>query len=185
MNAVEEDCAYFCATFRRSNPTKDGIHTILDGISGKGHYVGTYMAWQVNNNNWWGEGEVKFYLDGDKDFPTICGTGTEDYFCGAYNFEVPGEGYTTYSTAYAGLPQVILPDGLYRANTRFGMYRWHITDPIRFEKELRVTVQDLGWRSEGRYLKQKSDISSVAYWYQTLPTQPFPTLGNRDDLEII
>ena len=65
------------------------------------------------------------------------------------------------------------------------MYRWHITDPIRFEKDLKVTVQDLGWRSEMRYLVQKSDIASVAYWYQTLPTQPFPTLGDRDSLEII
>ena len=185
LDQVSADSAYFCASFRRSNPTEGGIHTVIDGIEGKGHYVGTYMAWQVNNNNWWGEGEVKFYIDGDEEFPTICGTGTEDYFCGAYNFEVPGEGYVSYCTPYSGLPQIIKPDGLYRANTRFGMYRWHITDPIRFEKDLKVTVQDLGWRSEMRYLVQKSDIASVAYWYQTLPTQPFPTLGNRDDLEII
>lgn len=182
---VEDDCAYFCASFRRSNPTVGGIHTVIDGIEGKGHYVGTYMAWQVNNNGWWGEGEIKFYMDGDEDFPTICGTGTEDYFCGAYNFDVPGQGYTSFSTAYSGLPQIIRPDGLYRSNTRFGMYRWHITDPIRFEKNLRVTIQDLGWRSERRYLVQQSDISSVAYWYQTLPTKPFAPLGDRNTLEII
>ena len=63
------------------------MYTILDGVQGKGHYVGTYMAWGVNNTGWWGEGEIKFYMDGDGEFPTICGTGTEDYFCGSYNFE--------------------------------------------------------------------------------------------------
>ena len=182
---VDEDAAYFCASFRRSNPTVGSIHTVIDGIRGKGHYVGTYMAWQVNNNGWWGEGEIKFFMDGDVEYPTICGTGTEDYFCGAYNFDVAGQGYTEFSTAYAGMPQVIRPDGLYRANTRFGMYRWHITDPIRFETDLRVTIQDLGWRSERRYLPQQSDISSVAYWYQTLPTSPLSPLGSRDELEII
>lgn len=182
---VEDDCAYFCASFRRSNPTQGAVHTIIDGIEGKGQYVGTYMAWQVNNTGWWGEGEIKFFMDDDGEFPTICGTGTEDYFCGAYNFDVPGAGYTTFSTAYAGLPQVIRPDGLYRSQTRFGMYRWHITDPIRFEKGLRVTIQDLGWRSERRYLPQQSDIASVAYWYQTLPSKPLAPLGDRGALEVI
>ncbi|MBR7185366.1 MAG: DUF2961 domain-containing protein, partial [Clostridia bacterium] len=139
----------------------------------------------VNNTGWWGEGEIKFYMDDDTDYPTICGTGTEDYVCGASNFDLPGKGYTTYSTAYAGTPQVIRPDGLYRSQMRFGMYRWHITDPIRFTERLRVTIQDLGWRAEKRYLPQQSDIATVAYWYQTLPTKPFPPLGSRNDLEII
>lgn len=186
---VEEDSAYFCASFRRSNPTKGSIHTIIDGIRGRGQYVGTYLAWQVNNNGWWGEGEIKFYMDGDTDYPTICGTGTEDYICGAYNFDVPGEGYTTFSTAYSGLAQVIRPDGLYRAQTRFGMYRWHITDPIRFETDLRITIQDLGWRcardGHSRYLPQQSDIASVAFWYQTLPNASFQPLGTANDLEVI
>ena len=181
----DDDIGYFCACFRRSNPTVGGIHTVIDGIEGKGQYVGTYMAWQVNSNVWWGEGEIKFFMDGDTEFPTICGTGTEDYFCGAYDFNIPGQGYTEFSTAYAGMPQVIRPDGLYRANTRFGLYRWHITDPIRFEKDLRITIQDLGWRSEHRYHPRQSDIASVAYWYQTLPTKPFEPLGSRDDLEVI
>ncbi|MBQ9079531.1 MAG: DUF2961 domain-containing protein [Clostridia bacterium] len=188
LSDVDEDIAYFCASFRRSNPTVDGIHTVIDGIEGKGHYVGTYMAWQVNSNNWWGEGELKFFMDGDTEFPTICGTGTEDYFCGAYNFDVAAH-YVEFSTAYAGMPQVIRPDGLYRANTRFGLYRWHITDPIRFEKDLRITVQDLGLRGikgiDRRFLKAQSDISSVAYWYQTLPHKPLAPLGDRDELEVI
>ena len=134
LTEVPEDAGYFHAQFRRTNPVpyKD-VYTIVDGIKGKGHYVGTYMAWQVNNNRWWGEGEIKFFMDGDKQFPTICGTGTEDYFCGSYNFDRGGK-YIEFSTPYAGLHQVIRPDGTYRANQRFGMYRWHITDPIRFEK---------------------------------------------------
>jgi len=185
LTDVPDDAAYFHAQFRRSNPNMTSIHTLLDGVKGKGHFVGTYMAWQVNNNHWWGEGEVKFYMDGDKDFPTICGTGLEDYFCGSYNFENKKEHrYEEFNTPYAGLHQVIRPDGLYSSQQRFGMYRWHIKDPIRFEKDLRVTVQDLGWRSGGRYLKQKSDISSVAYWYQTEPHKSFPPLPSKDELEV-
>ena len=83
------------------------------------------------------------------------------------------------------LPQVIRPDGLYSSQTRFGLYRWHIMDPIRFEKDLRVTIQALGWRSGGRYLPLQDDIASVVYWYQTLPSAPFPALPDRDYLEII
>ncbi|MFB3042417.1 MAG: glycoside hydrolase family 172 protein [Candidatus Poribacteria bacterium] len=187
LTDVPEDRAYFHAQFRRTNPLpyKD-VYTIVDGIQGKGHYVGTYMAWGVNNNGWWGEGEIKFYLDGDKEFPTICGTGTEDYFCGSYNFENKETGqYQEFTTPYAGLHQVIRPDGVYRSQTRFGMYRWHITDPVRFERDLKITIQALGWRSGGRYLPLQDDIASVAYWYQTLPTTPFPALADRDDLELI
>lgn len=184
LTEVPEDAAYFHAQFRRTNPVpyKD-VYTIVDGIKGKGHYVDTYMAWQVNNNRWWGEGEIKFFMDGDKQFPTICGTGTEDYFCGSYNFDRGGK-YIEFSTPYAGLHQVIRPDGTYRANQRFGMYRWHITDPIRFEKDLKVTIQDLGWRADRRYLAQRSDISSVAFWYQQEPHRTFPELPSKDDLEV-
>lgn len=188
LTEIPPDAAYFHAQFRRTNPLPyKEDYTILDGVSGKGHYVGTYMAWGVNNNGWWGEGEVKFYMDGDDKFPTICGTGTEDYFCGSYNFDVGKEngGYREFTTPYAGLPQVLRPDGLYQSNTRFGMYRWHIMDPIRFQSELRVTIQALGWRSGGRYLPLQDDIASVAYWYQTLPTVPFAPLPDKDYLEII
>ncbi len=181
---VPDDAAYFHAQFRRASPNKyREPFTIIEGIEGKGQYVGTYLAWQVNNNGWWGEGEIKFFMDGDTEFPTICGTGTEDYFCGSYNFDRGGQ-YTEFSTAYAGLHQVIRPDGTYKSNQRFGLYRWHITDPIRFEKDLKVTIQDLGWRGDGRYLAQKSDISSVAFWYQAEPHNKFPELIPKDELEV-
>jgi hypothetical protein len=187
LTEVPEDCAYFHAQFRRTNPLPyEDVYTILDGVQGRGHYVGVYMAWGVNNTGWWGEGEIKFYLDGDGAWPTICGTGTEDYFCGSYNFEnKETKQYQEFTTPYAGLNQVIRPDGVYRSQQRFGMYRWHITDPIRFQQDLRVTIQALGWRSGHRYLPLQDDIASVAFWYQTLPTAPFPTLPDKDYLEVI
>ncbi|MDF2685900.1 MAG: hypothetical protein K0S55_1081 [Clostridia bacterium] len=182
---IPDDIAYFHAQFRRVNPLpyKD-VYTIVDGIKGKGQYVGTYLLWGVNNNGWWGEGEIKFYMDGDKEYPTICGTGTEDYFCGSYNFDVNGH-YTEFSNAYCGVPKVNRPDGLYNSQTRFSLYRWHLTDPIYFEEDLKVTIQALGWRSGGRYLPMQDDIASVAYWYQTIPFNKFPELGDRDYLEMI
>jgi hypothetical protein len=190
LTEVPDDAAYFHAQFRRTNPLpyKD-VYTIVDGVKGWGHYVGTYMAWGVNNNNWWGEGEIKFYLDGDDKFPTICGTGTEDYFCGSYDFDTRRPDgttqYTEHTTPYSGLAQVIRGDGHYDVQQRFGLYRWHIMDPIRFEKDLRVTIQALGWRSGGRYLPLQDDIASVAYWYQAEPHAKFPKLPDRDALEII
>lgn len=186
LTEIPEDVAYFHAQWRRSNPLKyKDVHTIIDNIKGIGHYVGTYIAWQVNNNGWWGEGEIKFYMDGDKDFATIVGTGTEDYFGGAWNFEHPQGEYGTYSTPFLGMPQVIKPDGLYESQQRFGMYRWHVMDPIRFEEDLKVTIQALGWRSEGRYLPLQDDISSVAFWYQLEPHSEFPRLPEKDELEVI
>ncbi|MFN3465464.1 MAG: glycoside hydrolase family 172 protein [Terricaulis sp.] len=198
LTDVPEDAAYFHAQFRRVNPLPyQSVYTLLDGVSGQGNYVGTYMAWGANNSGWWGEGEIKFYMDGDDAFPTICGTGTEDYFCGAYNFD-PGlmdrapnsSHYKEFTTPYAGMPQVLRPDGTYQSQQRFGLYRWHIMDPVRFNRDLRVTIQALGWRyglnqMPVRYLPLQDDIASVAFWYQTLPTAPFPTLPDRDFLEVI
>src|SRR5205085_1109911 len=153
LTKVPEDAAYFHAQFRRENPMKTkGLYTILDGVEGNGQYVGTYLAWGVHNTGWWGEGEIKFFMDGDKDFPTICGTGTEDYFCGSYDFDtqkkneagVESSAYTEFTTPYSGLAQVIRGDGHYDVMQRFGLYRWHIADPIRFDKDLKVTNLAVG-----------------------------------------
>jgi hypothetical protein len=188
LTDIPKDAAYFHAQYRRANPLsyKD-VYTIVDDIKGKGQYVGTYMAWQTNNNGWWGEGEIKFYMDGDKKFPTICGTGTEDYFCGSYAFITKDDegksSYAEYTTPYAGF-YTVLPDQFMQSQTRFGMYRWHIPDPIRFENDLKVTIQALGWRSGGRYLPLQDDIASVAFWYQKEPHTTFPKLPSKDALEI-
>ena len=193
LTEVASDAAYFHAQFHRTNPlpAKED-YVLVDNIRGKGQYIGTYLAWGVNNNGWWGEGEIKFFMDGDTKFPTINGTGTEDYFCGSYDFDTRKKNssgtdevnYTEFSTAYTGLHQVVKGDGHYSVMQRFGMYRWHIMDPIRFEKSLKVTIQDLGWRSGGRYLVQQSDISSTVFWYQTEPHQTFPKLPAKDELEV-
>ena len=189
LTDISADAAYLHAQFRREDPLKTrGLYTILDGVEGQGHYVGTYLAWEVHSTGWWGEGEIKFFLDGDREWPTICGTGTEDYFCGSYNFDTKGPDgkgrYTEFTTPYTGLAQVLRPDGLYDSQERFGLYRWHIPDPIRFEKDLKVTIQALGWQSGGRYLQLQDDIASVAYWYQKEPHKKFPKLPGKDELEL-
>lgn len=165
---LPENLATFHAQWRRSLTQRDHpAHTLLDGVHGKGHYVGTHLSWTQLSDGWWGEGEFKFYLDGDEAYPTICGTGTEDYFGGAWCF---GE---TYSTPFLGYP-------LWRREPgevpKHAMYRWHILDPIRFEQDLRVTVQALGWWPDGTYQPLTDDIASVAYWYRTEPHAPFPQL---------
>jgi hypothetical protein len=181
LTDIPEDAAYFHAQFRRTNPLPyKQDYTILDGVRGKGQYVGTYMVWGSNSPGWWGEGEIKFFMDGDTKFPTICGTGTEDYFCGSYGFsKFQGRGYQEFSSPYTGMPQVIESE----TQPRFGLYRWHILDPVRFEENLRVTIQALGWQSEGRYLPLQDDLSSVAYWYQSEPHAKFPKLPDKESLK--
>jgi Protein of unknown function (DUF2961) len=177
LGGVDDEAAYFHAQWRRSNPVVPGTdHTLLDGVEGAGQYVGTYLAWAVNSPGWWGEGELKFFLDGDDAWPTICGTGTEDYFGGAWNFDVPGQGYTAFTTPYLGLNQILVPDGLYDSQQRFGMYRWHVLDPVRFREDLRVTVQCLGIaRGHGnglphRYRQNHDDIASTSLFYLDRPS---------------
>jgi len=176
LTEVPENAATFHAQWRRSMTTREyPEHVILGSVQGQGHYVGTYLAWTQFSNGWWGEGEVKFYVDGDTDYPTICGTGTEDYFGGAWCFG-GGKDPTateTYSTPFLGYP-------LYRNEPgevpRHGLYRWHMLDPIRFKQDLRVTIQALGWWSNRKFEPLTDDIASVGYWYQAEPHAPFPEL---------
>lgn len=185
LETVPKNTPYFHAQFRRVNPLPfKEVYTIVDSIRGRGHYVGTFLAHGANGDGWWGEGEIKFYMDGDDQFPTICGTGEEDYFCGSYGYgerrEDGKDAYDSFSSPYTGFYHVSYPG----AQRRFGQYRWHINDPIRFEKDLRVTIQCLGWQSEGRYLPLQDDLASVAYWYQLEPHNAFPPLPPRDKLII-
>jgi len=168
LTDIPDNAATLHAQWRRSLTTREyPEHVILDGVKGQGHYVGTFLAWTQLSNGWWGEGEIKFYMDGDTEYPTICGTGTEDYFCGAWGF---GE---TFNAPFTGYP-------LWRQEPgevpRHGLYRWHIFDPIRFKQSLKVTIQALGWWPNGKFQPLTDDIASVAYWYQAEPHAPFPTL---------
>jgi len=136
------------------------------------------MAWQQNNAGWWGEGEIKMYVDDDGRYPTICGTGTEDYFGGAVAFD-----RQDCSAPCFGFQQIEKLSG--DVGCRMTLYRFHVFDPVFFKQRLKVTMQALGWRSEGRYLPLQDDIASVAYWYQAPPHAPFGPLPDRNALEII
>ena len=107
----------------------------------------------------------------------------EAYFCGAYDFDNDGH-YERFAAPYSGMIPYA-PDGLYSANQRFSLYRWHVADPIRFREDVRVTIQALGWRSGHRYLPLQDDISSVAFYYLDHPNPALPPLPDRDGLEII
>jgi hypothetical protein len=158
----------FHAQYRRATTGEQNPYTILDGVKGLGRYVGTFLAWTQMERGWFGEGEIKFYMDGDDRFPTICGTGTEDYFLASYGFPQP------FTTAYSGS---ILPANENSPPPNFwSVYRWHIQDPINFDQDLRVTIQALGWGGPHYRKLGKDDISSVAYWYQVEPHAPFPKL---------
>jgi len=185
LGETSGDEGYFHAQYRQSFPVERGVHTVLDGVAGQGQYVGTALFVGLNGpGKWWGEGEFKFFLDEDRDFPTVCGTGTEDYFGGSYDWEVDGR-YTPYSTPYLGMYQVVQSDQLYEHQQRFSMYRWHIPDPVRFSRAIRVTVQDLGWAVPGeRYFVRRDDIASVAYWYQNSPEGVECRLPDRDAMLI-
>jgi hypothetical protein len=184
-DSLPNEAAYFHAQWRRQHITNIAQdYVILDSVKGKGQYVGTYMALSALERYWWGEGEIKFYMDGDVDYPTICGTGTEDYFGGAWGF-ITKQGNRAveniYSTSFLGYPFYSNFEDCY--NDQFmgdcppmrGMYRWHILDPIRFESDLKVTIQQIGVCNRGLFERQ-DDVASVAYWYQTEPHNPFTQL---------
>ncbi len=198
MDSIPDEAAYFHAQFRRENittPKKD--FTILENITGRGHYIGTYLAWTALERFWWGEGEMKFYIDGDE-HPTICGTGTEDYFGGAWGFYgIEGNQIQeqTYSTPFLGYPYFSETDkdfqhfdgmGSERNKNTFdlipkhGLYRWHVMDPIIFDKSLRVTIQQIGHNGLGLF-ERTDDICSVGYWYQAEPHGCFPNLPKAED----
>lgn len=191
LDALPENTAYFHAFWNRERITELGRdYTIVKGIKGRGHYAGTYIALSTLERYWWGEGEVKFYLDGDDEYPTICSTGSEDYFGGAWSFgsrDSNGELMErTYCTPFMGYPYFSRNDPYGKSDywmndkpAERGFYRFHILDPIIFESELRVELQQIGAGPNGLFERQ-DDVSSVAYWYQTLPHAPFPALMPRE-----
>jgi len=187
LENVEPNTPYFHAQYRRVEKLLfKEVYTIVDDIKGKGQYVGTYLAHGARKLGWWGEGEVKFFMDGDEEFPTICTTGEEDYFCGSYGYndrKIDGKMYyDSFSSLYAGFYEVkdSTIDGFVGI---FGQYRWHVVDPVRFDEDLRITVQSLGWGPDG-YLPLEDDLASVAYWYQLEPHNSFPKLPDNKNLII-
>ena len=190
--SLPENIAYFHAQWRRQPITeRKKDYVVLDGVKGKGRYVGTYLALTTLERYWWGEGEMKFFIDGDDEFPTICGTGTEDYFGGAWSFAAYDEHgkmrEVNYSTPYMGYPYHSAADQTVThpchdddAPTMRGFYRWHLPDPVRFSSDLRVTLQQIGVSHRGLFERQ-DDVATVAYWYQTEPHRPFGEFAAREE----
>lgn len=170
---LPDNAGRFHAQWRRSvTPRHAPEHVILDGVKGEGQYVGTFLAWTQLGSGWWGEGELKFFLDGDKDFPTIAGTGTEDYFGASYGFP------ELYSTPFLGNT---LKHSGQDGPPKWSLYRWHVLDPISFKRDLKLTIQALGWyptppphQPGSRYRPLEDDVASLAFWYQREPHAPFP-----------
>jgi len=150
----------------RVNTTGANNYVIMEA-EGRGHYVGVVMHIQGLRTGWWGEGDDMIFIDGDG-APTLHGTGLEDYFCGAWNFN---ELNREYLTPYFGY--------LRKGNSDYtgwhSMYRFHIEDPISFRRSIRVTIE------HGHANDRADDYSSVAYWYQTEPHKPFPKLAEAKD----
>ena len=178
---VPENIGYFHASYRQEHPvTRGRSYTVIDGIKGKGQFLGVTLATGMNGNNTcWVEGEARMYIDGDR-YPSIHYTGTEDYFTGSYGFgnDIYIKQYQTFSGLYSGL-YAIYGDNreFYNGQQRFLLYRFHIMDPIRFSSGFRMTLDNLGWCGP-RY----DDYTSVAYWYQTLPSARLAALPSDQEL---
>jgi hypothetical protein len=169
---LPDNIGLFHAQFRRENPTvlkRDFV--ILDNVQGPGYFAGCIIGVRTLGGHWWGEGEMKFYMDGDTDFPTICGTGTEDYFGNAWGMDL-------FQTPYLGCTLMQrLPENS-EGLELISMYRFHVPDPVYFQKELKATIQQIGWFEDG--LGERSDDwCSVAYWYQAAPVKQMPPLPDK------
>lgn len=183
---------YFHALWRRTPYGSAGTdHIIADGLRGPGAYAGTYIGVAALQRYWWGEGEVKFFIDSDDEYPTICGTGLEDYVGGAWAFQdrltTTGKPQvSTFCSPYLGYPQRITEDAsqwspyAWPSVPQHGLYRWHVPDPVYFAERLKVTVQQIGHDGE-RLFERQDDVCSVAYWYQDQVGSDHPAIPPAAD----
>jgi len=180
LTEVPPDAGYLHAQFRQQSPLQQkGTYTIVDDIRGAGQYVGTYLAWEVHSSGLVGEGEIKFFLDGTRNFQRFAARDRR-LFLRSYNFENHDtKKYQVFTTPYTGLAQVLPPDKTYEVGQKFGLYRWHIADPVRFDK-----------RPEGNHpgagLAKRRTLSAIrrqhclsGYWYQKEPHRKFPPLPSE------
>lgn len=166
--------------FRRENPTtmkKD--FEILPKRTGKGRFMGAIIGVRTLHPNWWGEGEIKMYMDGDTQFPTLCGTGSEDWVCLSYGVQQTQFLYHGCNLNYKSgltIKGIDAKTGETVGMNReyVSMYRWHIPDPIYWQKECRITIQQIGW--SGDFYERSDDWSAAAFWYEPIPSQPLPQM---------
>ena len=158
--------------FIRENPTtltKD--FEILPKRVGEGRFIGAVLGIRTLEGNWWGEGEVKIFMDGDTDFPTICGTGSEDYVSLSYGMQ---------QTPFLNHGCSWNKDGF------ISMYRWHLPDPIYWKEECRITIQQIGWSQKHReetgsaLYERQDDWSSATFWYELIPSAQLPDFPNLE-----
>ena len=187
LPSLPEGLGRFHAQYRQAAPckgwTNDWVNNGSPGINdrknldgadnyvfleaeGRGHFVGVTQAVEQNQNGWFGEGDDMIFVDGDR-LPTINGTGTEDYYNGAWDFGGQPFGYQ-----HNGAPYIVDPE---RIGGRYCLYRWHIEGPIAFEKSIRVTIE------HGHANHRSDNFYSTAYWYQAEPHAPFPALPPAAD----
>ena len=180
--SLPPDTPYFCAQYRQEFPVQSGRdYLILDAV-GRGHYVGTVLSGRARSPKWFGEGDDKFTIDGEKT-PSLWGTGTEDYVCNAW-----GMGIGTFP--YFGVP--ILEGEWDMVGWYTTVYRWHIPDPVRFTKSLRVEIEDAGWISKDElkeganegFVERNDDFATVAFWYQVGQPKRFTTLPPAKDRKL-
>jgi hypothetical protein len=168
-DALPANTGLFHAQFRRENPTVEKRDfVILDEVQGPGMLIGCVIGIRPVGPDWWGEGEMKFYMDGDTEFPTICGTGTEDYFGGAWGME-------EFQTPYQGCPLHLGKDDY--EHGAFSLYRWHAQDPVYFRSSFKATMQQLGHKNG--LFERSDDWCSDSYWYQLKPVQKQPPFPDR------
>ncbi|WP_308637177.1 glycoside hydrolase family 172 protein [Paenibacillus silvisoli] len=152
---------------QRLNTTGKENYLVLEA-EGKGHYVGCAVHLDTNEPGWWGEGDDMFFIDGDVWPPTLHGTGMEDYFCGAWNYNQLKETFNAPQFGYS-----------YKGNSDYtgkhSQYRFHLDDPIYFEQSLRFSIE------HGHANDRQGDWSSTAYWYQIGRTRPLPDTGTFEE----
>lgn len=167
---------YFHTQYRQAYPVEAGKDYVLVDTKGAGHYVGTFMSVMANSDGWWGEGNDKFYVDGDPK-PTIEGTGSEDYFCGAWDFQ------HAFWNPYNGVP---LYDNKEKGGEKRGIlntcYRWHLMDPVPFKSSLRVAIEHGSSGPNDDRKPLRNHYSSIAYYYLDKPEgdgEPLPPYAQR------
>jgi hypothetical protein len=156
---------YSPAVNDRKNLTGEGNYVFLEA-TGKGHFLGVTHAVLQNQDGWFGEGDDMIFIDSDT-APTINGTGTEDYYNGAWGF-----GDQPFAYQHNGAPYIVDPN---RIGGRYCLYRWHLESPIAFEKSIRVTME------HGHANHRSDNFYTTAYWYQTEPHADFPALPSPQD----